>query len=287
MRVNEILARISGLKPMPAVAMRLLEAAQDPNADLGKVVSWIEKDPAITTNLLKLCNSPFYGVRREVTSVRQAASLLGMKQVVQLAFTVLASRYLSSAQPGYALGAGELWRASIATAIAAETIAQEVRYPNPSTAYTAGLLQDLGKVVVAEFLEGELSQIWGLIDQGECQSFEEAEQRVVGMTHPEVGAILLERWGFPPSLVEAIRTHHRPAQAVLDPALSRICHLADAFAMTLGMGLGADGLAYVLDGEALSSLGLTDSQRVDALLESVGRKFQAAEAMLASSAETR
>lgn len=283
MTVQDIIARIESLPAMPAVAVRLLEAAQDPNADLSTVASWIEKDPAMTANLLRLCNSPFYGVRREVTSVRQAANLLGMKTVVKIALTILSSRYLSSEQAGYGLAAGELWRSSIVSALAAELIAHEVQYPNPSAAYTAGLLEDLGKIVMAEYVQGALPAIWALVE-GEGIGFEEAERRTVGMDHPEVGAVLLERWGFPAALVEAVRTHHRPGEAVIDPQLARIAHLADALTMTLGMGLGADGLAYNLHEEALRSLGLTDTDRLDALVEALANQVKQAEGLLASSA---
>lgn len=286
MTVQEILSRIDSLPPMPAVAVRLLEAAQDPNADLGKVASWLEKDPAMTANLLRLCNSPFYGLRREVTSVRQAASLLGMKKVVQIALTILSSRYLSKGQPGYGLSAGELWRSSVVSAVAAELIAQEARYANPSAAYTAGLLEDLGKIVLSEYVEGGLARIWDLVER-EGLSFEEAERRTVGLDHPEVGALLLERWGFPPALVEAVRFHHHPTGATVDPRLARIAHLADALTMALGMGLGADGLAYHLEDEAFTALGLTDRDRLDALLATLGAQLAQAEGLLAPVGENR
>ncbi|MBI5016483.1 MAG: HDOD domain-containing protein [Deltaproteobacteria bacterium] len=271
MNIEAILAGIETLPPMPAVAVRLLEAAQDPNADLAKLASLLEKDPAMTANLLRRCNSPFYGLRREVTSVRQAASLLGMNHLVQIALTVLSSRYLVSAQGGYGLAAGALWNRSVVSAIAAELIAQESGYPGPSTAYTAGLLEDIGKIVLARFVEDAMPRIWELVET-KGLGFAEAEQQVVGMDHPHVGALLLERWRFPPALVEAVRTHHRPAEASIDPTLARIAHLADAFTMTIGAGLGADGLAYSLEEEALRALGFADQARVDAILETLAAR---------------
>jgi HD-like signal output (HDOD) protein len=178
MSLPKILARIQRLPPMPAIAVRLLEAANDPNADLGRVASWIEKDPSMTANLLRLCNSPFYGLFKQVTSVRQAASLLGMKKMVQIALTVLSSRYLSPSQTGYALVAGELWKNSVTSAVAAELLAEMVHYRKPNTAYTAGLLQDLGKIILTEFVGDALPRIWQLVEQ-ERVSFDEAERRIV------------------------------------------------------------------------------------------------------------
>lgn len=265
MSVQEILAKIDALPPMPAVAVRLLEAARDPDADLGQVASWIERDPSMTANLLRVCNSPFYGLRREVTSVRQATGLLGLKKVVQIAITVLSSRYLTPPQSGYALASGELWRSSVAAAVAAELLARETGYPDASAAYTAGLLQDVGKIALADFVGDAIPEIRRQVEQG--VPWEEAESRVVGLPHPEVGALLLERWGFPSALVESVRTHHAPSRARLDPALARISHLADALTMTLGVGLGADGLAYALDEESLRALGFREREDLDALVE--------------------
>lgn len=279
MNIQNVLAKIEALPPMPAVALKLLEAAQDENAGMGTLAGWIEKDPAMTANLLHLCNSPFYGVRREVTSIRQAANLLGTKQVVQIAITILASQRLSGGHAGYGLASGELWKSSVTAAVAAELLAQEVRYRNESTAYTAGLLQDVGKIVLAEFVGAAIPKILAVVEH-EHLSFQEAESRVVGMNHAEVGARLLELWGFPASLVESVRTHHDPEDAKIDPALARISHLADALTMTVGMGLGSDGLAYKLDARSLEALGIDSSKQLDSLIEALTLRILQAEDLL-------
>jgi HD-like signal output (HDOD) protein len=163
--------------------------------------------------------------------------------------------------------------------VAAEFLAQQVGYGNPSQAYTAGLLQDVGKIVLAEFVGDALLTIWAIVEE-EDVSFQEAEKRVVGMNHAEVGGLLLERWGFPPSLVESVRLHHRPEEATIDTTLTRLSHLADALTMTMGMGLGADGLAYVLDERSLSALGLTDARRMEGLLEELTERIRQADDVL-------
>lgn len=275
MTVREILENLDALPPMPAVAVKLLEAAQDPDVNLGQVASWLERDPAMTANLIRLCNSPFYGLRAQITSVRQAVSLLGLKRIVQIALTVISSRYLAPAQGGYDLAAGELWKSSVTSAMAAELLAEDVGYPQPSTAYTAGLLQDLGKIVLAAFVGKLLPEIRRLATE-DGLGWVEAELRVIGMPHSEVGALLLDRWGFPEALVESVRTHHAPSKARVDPTLARISHLADALTMTLGVGLGADGLAYVMEEGCLAELGITDSKRVEALLERLAERVQQA-----------
>lgn len=279
MNIDAILSKIEVLPSMPAVTLHLLEAAQDENAGLATLAGWIEKDQAMTVNLLRLCNSPFYGLRREVTSIRQAASLLGMKQVIQIAITILASRHLAGGHSGYDLATGELWKSSITAAVAAEVVAQEVHYANQSTAYTAGLLQDVGKIILSEFVQGVVPKILALVEHEQI-SFQEAEHRVVGMNHAEVGARLLELWGFPGNLVESVRLHHEPERATIDAALTRISHLADALTMTVGMGLGSDGLAYKLDDRSVAALKLDDPRRLETLVETLTARISQADDLL-------
>ncbi|MHB8763372.1 MAG: HDOD domain-containing protein [Deferrisomatales bacterium] len=278
MKIEAILAKIDSLPPMPAVAVQLLKAARDPDVDLGQVGGWIRRDPSMTANLLRLANSPYFGLRSEVTSVRQATTLLGLKKVVQIALMVLSSRYLAPAQGGYDLAAGELWKSSVASAIAAELLARRAGYPDASTAYTAGLLQDVGKIVLADFVADALPEIRRLVD-AEGWSWEEAERQAVGAPHPEVGALLLERWGFPEALVESVRYHHAPKLATVDPLLARLSHLADALTMSLGAGLGADGLAYDLDDAALACVGIRAPGDVDALLEELATLVEEAQTL--------
>jgi putative nucleotidyltransferase with HDIG domain len=280
---REILATIESLPTMPAVAAKLLQAANDADVGLREIGTWLEHDSGMTTNLLRLCNSPFYGFRNRVTSVRQAVSLLGLHKVVQISLTLLASRHLVPEQKGYGLAAGELWRSSVTAALAAELLAEEIGYLNLGTAYTAGLLQDVGKIALAEFVGDALPRIRVLVEE-EGLPWEQAELRVVGMPHTEAGAILLTRWEFPEILVESVRAHHDPSRAVLDPALARISHVANALAMTLGAGLGADGLAYALEEASLESLGVSDRGRIEGLMAELAERTRRADELFASGA---
>ncbi len=285
MSLPQILARLESLPPFPEVATRLLRTCQDPDVDLATVAALLERDPAMAANVLRVCNAPYFGLRGRVASVRHATSLLGIRNILQITMTVLSSGHLASPQVGYGLGPGDLWRTSIASALAAELVAQEISYPQVETAYTAGLLQDVGKIVLAEFVENAAEAIQALAAHG--MAWEEAEGRTLGMTHPEVGARLLSRWGFPVAIVEAVRTHHRPSDATVDPTLAAISHLADALKMTLGVGLGADGLSYELDEGALGALGLAEPSRLEGLVAELGRRVCRAEDWFAASGAGR
>lgn len=279
MNVEKILEKVDSLPPMPAVAAKLLDASGSPDLDLSSLAMLLEQDPAMTVNMLRICNSSFYGLRTKVSSMRQATSLLGIKKIVQIAMSIFSSKYLSPSQSGYALEAGELWKSSVTSAIAAEIVAEEIGYGNSSAAYTAGLLQDIGKIALADYVGQSFADIQSLIEN-EGLGWEEAERRIIGITHPEVGGLLLERWGFPEALVESVRHHHGPRGVKADKTLSNISHLANALAMTLGIGLGADGLIYYLDDEALKDLGVKDKNRIDAMIAALGEKIKLADELL-------
>lgn len=280
MSLGEVIGRIGALPPMPGVAVQLLKAAQQPNVDLAHVARWIEHDPAMTASLLRVCNSPlYYGMRSQVLSVRQAVGVLGLKHVVGVALTFLSSRYLGAAQPGYGLAAGSLWRNSVGAAIACELLAEKAKYANPSAAYTAGLLQDIGKIVLSDLVAACGAELWSLAEV-ESVGFDGAEAQVLGASHAEAGALLLERWGFPVEFVESVRFHHEPSKAVLDPQLARLSHLADVLTMSAGIGVGGDGLAYRLDREAAEGLQLHDPGEFEALMRAFVARFEKADTLL-------
>lgn len=272
MNLEALLQRIDNLPPMPAVAVQLLQATNDPDVDMATIAEWIERDPGMTANLLRLCNSCFYGFSSEVTSVRQAASLFGLRKLAQIALTALSSRYLSGSHPGYALERGELWKHSIVAATAAEAIAIRTGYPNVGTAFTAGLLQDIGKIIIAEFVGDKRDEILALAREDD-NGFLTAESRVLGFTHSEAGAMLLSRWNFPAALVEAVRFHHNADLAKADPALASISQLADALTSTVGVGLGADGLYYHLPASVLNRLGIDNEAAIEEILANIANKI--------------
>jgi putative nucleotidyltransferase with HDIG domain len=148
---------------------------------------------------------------------------------------------------GYDLGPKQLWEHSLATALTAAEVAKHLGVRDPADAFTAGLLHDLGKVVLGNFIDVDLNEIMGLVRSEEV-SFDEAERAVLGMDHAEVAAILLHNWKLPQEIVDAVRWHHRPALwEGEDDTLVSIVHLADVLCMDIGFGVGNDGLKYRLD----------------------------------------
>ncbi len=254
--LDRVIERVEALPPLPVSMQRLLKVACEPLSTLGEIVDAIRYDPSVTAAVLRLCNSAYFGLPRKVDSLEHATCLLGTVRVFQLVVAANLRSILHRPLAGYGLSAGALWAHSAAVALAAELFAQRTGACSRGLPFTAGLLHDIGKVVLDQFVRAEYAEILRRV-QAERVSFNEVEWQVLGYTHAEVGALLAERWQLPPTIVSSLRYHHEPsAPPVPDPLVDAV-HLADAVCLMLGVGTGDDGLNYRVDPAVLARHGLS------------------------------
>ena len=254
--VEEILQKVNAIPAFPATVVRLIKMMDSPEVSVSEIKDVIRADEGLTVKLLRVANSAFYRGRREIKTIEDAVIVLGLRTVKSMIFSVTVSPVLSKELSGYDLGKEALWRQSQLSAITAQTIAQKCKFKEIDLAYTAGLLKDVGKVVLDEYVKNNFDEVMKEVEE-KNMAFIEAESDVLGFTHAEVGAKIAERWNLPPEIVEVIRYHHEPSKAVLNPKLAMICHLADDLIMMMGVNVGADGLAYHFDENSLEVLELT------------------------------
>jgi putative nucleotidyltransferase with HDIG domain len=265
--IDEITARIAELPVLPASVSEVIAACDDPDITVGQISQRILQDQQLTASILKLANSAMYGLSRRVATVTEAVVLLGFATIRSLAISSHTYRLLNRSLPGYGLQRGEIWKHSISVAMAARRIAVEVHLAPVEEAFVAGLLHDIGKTVLSSYMEDAFDDVIEIV-RNERVPFSEAETRVLGFDHAELGARIARVWNFPPDLVEAIRFHHTPGAASLKPKLTYAVHLADCICMMLGVGIGADGLSYTAEGGTLEALGIEPShveQMIDRL----------------------
>ena len=256
-RREEILASIESVPSMPAAAIEAIALLQDPDVDVGKLMQTIEYDPGLTSNLLRLANSAYYGGARTISSLRDAIVRLGTKCILQMVVASAASPLIRPALSGYDLPPGELWRHSVAVAVGAEQVAAALGVQTPDQAFTSGLLHDVGKILLGTFMEVDAGPIINLA-RAEQISFEVAERRVLGIDHAEAGAALLEAWELPETIVRVNRWHHSPEGFAGDPLVVDLVHVADALCLQGAIGAGgADGLHYRPSHEVVERIGLT------------------------------
>lgn len=215
--LDSLVAATPELAAMPATSARLLDLLEDMDAPVGDLVSVIEKDPGLTANLLKLSNSAYYGLPRKVASVRDALILMGNRTVVTLAFAASMGRILQAPVTGYRLPRGQLWRHALATGLLAARLAPaDVDAASRNRVFTAGVVHDIGKLLLDRPLRERLEQ---LPPETDSTGLVLAERELLGFDHAAAGAALAEAWNFPENLVTSIAGHHMPAPAGSPTAL--------------------------------------------------------------------
>ena len=257
MDVDKIIADVETLKPVSHIGQKAMELVSNPEASVDDIVDVIKYDQGITANLLKTCNSTFFGLQKEITSVKQAVAYLGIEKVACLVMMGNYSGNFNEDHSGYGLEEGELWRYSVASALIAQSLAEKKNLDNISGLFTSALLKDIGKVVLNAYVEDAYEEIKAKV-YNDGHTFIEAEKAIFGIDHAELGAKVAEKWNFSSDMVEIIRNHHNPERSASSGLHLPIIYLADSICMMIGVGVGADGLAYRYQQEIVDKLKFTD-----------------------------
>ncbi|MEW6411920.1 MAG: HDOD domain-containing protein [Candidatus Zixiibacteriota bacterium] len=253
---DRIVARVTSFTTLPAVAHKLMSLLDDPEADPAEMAKIIQLDPALTANVLKAANSAFLGFTRPVTTVTEADFRIGTKWMFQIALSSLVFSSLKTPARGYDLSAEDLWRHSIAVALMAENLCRLLNIKDSGAIFTSGLIHDIGKIAMQGFVDDYFEELQHLAE-GDDIAFEEAESKLLGTDHAEVGALIAEKWRFPQSIVDDIRWHHNPEGAPEPQEGIDIVHISDAMCLMEGFGLGRDGLQYRMCYKSILRLKLT------------------------------
>lgn len=240
----EHLKRISqsllNLPTLPTLAARLLDLVDNPTTNAVNLAQFISQDQVITARLLKICNSSYYGLGREVTSVHQAVVLLGFDMVREVSLGVSVINAFKSAKSLDGFDISSFWDHSAAVGLVARKIAKGYVPLHNSDALTAGLLHDIGKVVLIQYLPEEFSQAIILAKQ-QSKSLETVEREIFGTDHGQIGAWLAERWKLPKSLQDVMAFHHALEMAPSESQnLVGIVQMSDLICRVLKAGNGGN-----------------------------------------------
>lgn len=239
--LQDLIAAAPGLSARPDSVASLMDIIEDPEVEADKIVPIIERDPGLSAGLLKLCNSPVYSFRRRIGSPREALVLVGNLTFARLCFALSIEPVLTQHLPGYCLDFDTLWKHSLATAYGSAFLVKAAGQGKlRDRAFTAGLLHDIGKLV----LDRGLAQASGVDEEGQADACPtlEYERRKTGYDHAEAGAALLDSWELPEEMIAAIRWHHEPLKAAEHKRLALAVAVADQvahFAVRLSPGSGA------------------------------------------------
>ena len=279
--VENIIKEIDKLQPIPQVAHRVLAIVQDRNSSLSELSTIILYDPSLTANLLKVCNSAYFGLPNKIDSVQQAVVYLGAGQVVELVLMIGGAENLKRRQSGYDLSEGDLWRYSVSSALIARELAEKRGSKDNYLLFTGALLKDIGKVLLNQYVADASEKINTLVSK-DGLSFKEAEKEVIGIDHAELGGMVAEKWKFSSEMVEIIRNHHLSEKLTRTDFEASIIFLADTICMMMGIGVGSDGLAYRFHREVFEQLNFSDRD-IQEIMLGFGEKLERVESLVSLS----
>jgi putative nucleotidyltransferase with HDIG domain len=270
--VEEIIRLAGELPPLPQVAQKAITILHNPDSNMRELADILVLDQAMTGLILRWVNSAYFGLWNPVSTVHQAVVYLGQRTLESLVLAASVVNLLSKPIPGYGLEQGDLWKHSIGVASGARLIAKRIGFQDPEIAYHAGLLCDIGKLVLGVMLQKPDVNM----EDWQGKPFSEFEQSQFGVDHATLGAELARQWNLPEPLQVAIACHHRPSQAGDHVLLASTVHMADAMLMMMGVGLGKDGLQYTLDPAAFRLIDWKEA-KINELFERVMSVVQEAE----------
>ncbi|MBN2642965.1 MAG: HDOD domain-containing protein [Victivallales bacterium] len=244
---EEILAQIKKTQKFSDAAIKLMHVVNSVNYSANDIIEIIRYDSKLTAIILKMVNSAEFGMRRKVDSIKNAVSMMGAKKILDIAQEIYTRMYLNKPLSGYE--SDGMWQHSLRTALAAAQLAPLCVKPyDTEKAFTAGILHDIGKNVLSNFLGNTAHSFIDNIDRHRLHDYLEAEESKLGTNHSEVGELLAREWQLPEFICQAIKHHHKPSLAEEEfKPIAYIIHMADIAAMLSCSDQGSDSLLYEVD----------------------------------------
>lgn len=249
-----LIADDPSLASFPDIYFRLREAINDPSASAGRLAGIIGSDPSLAATLLRLANSPFYGLSRPIDSLARGVMLIGAGELAQLALGVTVVDRFRDVPDG-CLTMRQVWEHAVGCGALARVLAAHIGGVSQEELFVAGLLHDLGRLVLLRSLPRHMAQAMALAREKGIPVVA-AERELLGFDHAVVGRALLALWRLPPELAEAVGGHHAANGLSLEAA---IVHVSDAAAVAVGFGSNGSSLVPPLDPSAWEALGLETS----------------------------
>ncbi len=246
---------IDDLVPVSGYALRALRLANDKGITFSELERLILKDQVLTANLLKIANSAYYGLPRQITRLSQILSLLGLNGFKRILLESIVYSAFSTTRHAYSTEQGALFEHALGCARLSEVLARRCGL-NHEDAYVAGLLHDLGKVVIERCAKDRFALVMDRVSREEYAYFADAEREIIGIDHATLGGMVLVKWGLPQMLSEAVAFHHQPYFGSEAPKAVALVHLSNHICHLLGIGVGVDTLKNPVDARAVELLGI-------------------------------
>ncbi len=264
-KLRETIKNLEDIPSLPSVVAEVNKAIRNPRVNANSVGQIITRDQALSARTLKLVNSAFYGFPGRINSVTRAIIVMGFQRVRNLVLTASVLDNFKGRNAAFDFSG--FWRHSLGTAISAEILCKELALQETDDAFVAGLLHDIGKLLIALYAPETFEKVCKGIAGNNCLMLE-AEERVLGITHAVAGAWLANTWQFPPKLTHAIRMHHNPKDVREHHEIVYLTHTADIVCRALDFGNGGDKKIPKMSGHVWKALKI-DKDVLDRSMEQI------------------
>lgn len=236
MNAKDLVHDIQGLITLPDVYLRINRLIEDPDSTVADIANVVSQDPSFTIRLLGIANSSLYHFSSRIETVARAVTIIGTGQVRNLSLSMsVASSF--DGMPNELVSMSNFWRHSLLCALVSRHLAEEARRCDRDVLFTAGLLHDIGELVIFSRLPAQAQQaLLVVLDSGEEIAVPQAERQIIGFDHADVGGELARYWNLPPVLTECIAHHHDIAAAKRHPREVALVHIANLVAQMTEIG---------------------------------------------------
>jgi putative nucleotidyltransferase with HDIG domain len=247
-RIKQQILSIGDLPTLPHVAIEVSRLANSSTSGMSDLVRIIHNDPALTTKVLKIANSAFYGMPKRIESLNMALVVLGMKEINHLVTSICVFKAFPVVPGRPTFDREQFWEHSAGCGEIAKVIAHKLSIRVHGVEFTAGLLHDVGKIILDQYFHDEFLEALD-ISYSENIPMVDAEERILGVSHTHIGAWLSQMWNLPANLVDAIVYHHNPMESRDNNTLCSLIHIADSFCKELGIGFSGDQVTLSSDSD--------------------------------------
>lgn len=268
---------IRKIPPLPVTVNEIMHKINDEVHDYNILSNILSKDPGLVSRILVVANSSFYGFSGKITGIKEACLILGLHTIRHIVLTAGVLMQLSSGKRGQSnFDHQALWQHSISVGIVAKSFSVNVR-ADPDTAFTGGLLHDIGKFIIDVYFPNEYAKVLEYCDQ-EQGLLMDAEEAILGTNHCIIGAKVARNWGLPDNIIEVIQHHHRPSLSASSPIIDLV-HIGNVISHHLCIGYTGNGKIPDIDKAAIARLGM-DFQEIEEKLPQIKKDIELGISML-------
>lgn len=262
--LTEIGKTIDDLQPVPQIALGIASMISDELTDISSIAAEIRKDQVLAAEVLKLCNSSYLGLSRKIQSIDEAIAILGSRTLLQFIVTAQTERLLAGSDRGYSLMRGGMYFHALSTARLCDKLSRYRNFIRPDLAYTAGLLHDIGKVVLDQYM-AKVQPLFYRILAAHNEDSSTLEQKIFGIDHNLAGLHLAESWKLPEVIKDVILFHHHPEKSTKNHELVHLVFLSDIMAHRFLPGFEIEHIDTTPIEDCMRILSLTPDMIADAL----------------------